>query len=187
MHKNITLHMRDSLKAEEDLRELSLLDEVDGINSLGYNLAQRTIKKVSLIDGWFVDKEKKEERYNTTRTHLVQNDHRTLRPASNSVRSHYTHIYFAPKVALNNRAEAEISSIPVTKIRERPKSSTVYRTPLFSNFQTPTETLKTVKKSHNFLKKNSGRKFSKCRQLKDDKVTVEFFTYPMFDSQFSNP
>lgn len=106
MNKNITLHMRDSLKAEEDLKELSLLDEVDGINSHGYNLAQRTIKKVSLIDGWFVDKEKKEDQPNTTRTHLVQNEHRTLRPASNSVRSHYTHIYFAPKVATNNQTEA---------------------------------------------------------------------------------
>lgn len=164
MHKNITLHMRDSLKAEEDLRELSLLDEVDGINSHGYNLPQKTIKKVSLIDGWFADKEKKEERPNTTRTHLVQNDHRTLRPASNSVRSHYTHIYFAPKVTMNTRTDSEIPSIPVDKIRERPKSSTVYRTPLFGNFQTPTEALKTVKKSHDFLKKNSGRKFSKARQ-----------------------
>lgn len=106
MHKNITLHMRDSLKAEEDLRELSLLDEVDGINSLGYNLAQRAIKKVSLIDGWFVDKEKKEEQLNTTRKRLVQNDHRTLRPVSNYVRSHYTHIYFAPKVAMDNQTQA---------------------------------------------------------------------------------
>lgn len=105
MNKNITLHARDSFRAEEDLRELSLLDEVDGINCHGYNLAQRTIKKVSLIDGWFGDKEKKQDLPNTARTHLVQNEHRTLRPVSNSVKSHYTHIYFAPKTASSNRTE----------------------------------------------------------------------------------
>lgn len=106
MNKNITLNIHDSFRAEEDLRQLSLLDEADGLNSHGYSLTQRTVKKVSLIDGWFVDKDKKEELPNTIRTHPLQNDHRTLRPCSNYVKSHYTHIYFAPKVVSSNRMEA---------------------------------------------------------------------------------
>lgn len=106
MNKNISLNIHDSFRAEEDLRQLSLLEEVDGINSHGYSLTQRTIKKVSLIDGWFVDKEKKEDLPISNRTHLVQNDQRMLRPSSNSIKSHYTHIYFAPKIVSNNRMEA---------------------------------------------------------------------------------
>jgi hypothetical protein len=125
MKKNIALNRKESLCPEEDLRQLSFYEDY-GVNSQLYSLPLK-VKKISIIEGWVRDKEKKEEPLVERKPSLLQNYRKMLRPNSSITRSHYTHIAFAPTQINISQADAENISLPTHRFKRRPMSSTLRR------------------------------------------------------------